>query len=87
MHQEKEEDEWSLIQKSIWDLSVPHTSQNRTVQEYSSSAERLNREASTNLPLCGLALPDTETYNPSDDDVQFGTLPLHLPLGEGFIYK
>ena len=30
---------------------------------------------------------DTETYTPSDDEVQFGTFPVHLPLGEGLIYK
>ena len=87
LHREVEEDEWALIQKSIWDFCLPDTPQNRTVQDYSISSERLNREAPPDLPLCGSVLPDNETYNPSDDDIQFGTLPQHVPLGEGFISK
>ena len=84
----EQEDDWALIQKSILEVSTPpHREFHRTVQDYSVSAERLTREAPCVLPVTGSALPDNETYNPSDDNVQFGTLPQHAQLGEGFIHS
>ena len=84
----EQEDEWALIQKYILDLSLsPHQESHRTVQDYPVSTERFTREAPCVLPMTGSALPDNATYNPSDDDVQFGTLPQHVQLGEGFIHS